>query len=408
MQDSSLPLQPRMWSSYTVLAAGLGLTGLTVVCAAAVEGRKDAALLEILCVIVAAGLLFSMSLFVLVRAETAACVAAERLAAELRKSGAALRLSEAVGHSLARSNIVGVVFSDPQGTLVEANDGFLKLVGYARQELLTGKLNLFKLTPPEYHAQDQLCLLDHGGHAPYAKEYLHKDGRRIPVLFGHAPLEADQDVFVGFVLDASERKQAERSLLESEERFKGIVSSAMDAILTVDQDQKIVLFNAAAERAFRCKAEDVLGQPLDKFIPARFRAVHRQHVQEFSATGVTTRGMGTQQTLWALRADGEEFPMEATISQIVVSGKKLFTVILRDISERKQAEEDRTKLLAAEQAARKEAESANRMKDEFLATLSHELRTPLTPILGWAHMLRGGGLDKAAAQRGLEIIERNV
>jgi signal transduction histidine kinase len=79
-----------------------------------------------------------------------------------------------------------------------------------------------------------------------------------------------------------------------------------------------------------------------------------------------------------------------------------------DITERKRAEEERERLLAGEQAAREEAEAANRLKDEFLATLSHELRTPLTSVLGWAAMLRGGRLDAATSARAVEIIERNA
>ena len=106
----------------------------------------------------------------------------------------------------------------------------------------------------------------------------------------------------------------------------------MDAIITVDERQHIVLFNAAAERIFRCSAADAIGGPLDRFIPERFRAAHRAHVTRFGATGATVRRMGGEVALHGLRADGEEFPIEASISHTKAGGKELFTVVLRDIS----------------------------------------------------------------------------
>jgi PAS domain S-box-containing protein len=133
--------------------------------------------------------------------------------------------------------------------------------------------------------------------------------------------------------------QSNERLGTSEARLAGIVNSAMDAIISVDNGQKIVLFNAAAERMFRCPATDAVGQQLDRFIPQRFREHHRQHVEGFAKTGVTSRSMRSLGALSGLRADGEEFPIEASISQVEVAGQKLFTVILRDITDRKQAEE---------------------------------------------------------------------
>jgi PAS domain S-box-containing protein len=139
--------------------------------------------------------------------------------------------------------------------------------------------------------------------------------------------------------DITERKRAEQNLKEGQSRFEGVIESAMDAIITIDDAQRVILFNTAAERMFGYSAADALGQPLDRFIPARFRAAHRAHVRAFEATGVTSRAMGKLGDLLALRADGKEFPIEASISQTEVDGAKLFTVILRDISDRKETEE---------------------------------------------------------------------
>ena len=130
--------------------------------------------------------------------------------------------------------------------------------------------------------------------------------------------------------DITERRRVEQSLRESRAQFAGIIDSAMDAIISVDESQRVVLFNAAAERIFRCEASKAIGQPLDRFIPARLCPAHREHVRAFGATGATSRAMGKLKHLTALRADGMEFPIEASISQTEVGGGKLFTAIVRD------------------------------------------------------------------------------
>ena len=113
----------------------------------------------------------------------------------------------------------------------------------------------------------------------------------------------------------------------------------MDAIITVDESQKIVMFNTAAEKIFRCPAAQAIGGPLARFIPERFRTAHHGHIERFSRTGATTRMMGARLELFGLRASGEEFPIDASISQATVAGGKYFTVILRDITERKRVED---------------------------------------------------------------------
>jgi PAS domain S-box-containing protein len=141
------------------------------------------------------------------------------------------------------------------------------------------------------------------------------------------------------VLERRERAARQDELKDTRDRLHGVIQSAMDAIITVDHDQHIVLFNEAAERIFRCRAEQAIGGALERFIPERFRAEHRAHVERFGATRVTTRMMGPRRTLVGVRADGEEFPIDASISQVTVEGRKLYTVILRDITEQVAAEE---------------------------------------------------------------------
>ncbi len=135
-----------------------------------------------------------------------------------------------------------------------------------------------------------------------------------------------------------QREAATRSLLSVQARASDVVESAMDAIMTIDAAQRVVLFNAAAERVFGWPRDAVVGQPVDRLLPERFRDVHRRHVAHFGSTGATARRMGGENVLTGLRADGREFPIEASISQHREEGRQLFTVILRDISERVAAE----------------------------------------------------------------------
>ena len=134
--------------------------------------------------------------------------------------------------------------------------------------------------------------------------------------------------------------RATAAVHDSEAQLSAIVESAMDAIITVDSEHKIVLFNRAAEQVFRCRKEEALGGSLERFLPVRFRAAHRAHIERFGHAGVTSRRMGDATALAAIRADGsEEFPIEASISQTQVDGRNFYTVILRDITARKQVED---------------------------------------------------------------------
>jgi len=140
----------------------------------------------------------------------------------------------------------------------------------------------------------------------------------------------------GTVADVTERKRAEADLWESHARLAGVIASAMDAIITVNEDQRVVVFNAAAETMFRCRARDVLGQPVERFIPSHYRSAHGEHMRRFGQTGITNRAMGGLDALTAVAADGKEFQIEASISQMEVGGRKLFTVIMRDVTQRQQ------------------------------------------------------------------------
>jgi PAS domain S-box-containing protein len=178
-------------------------------------------------------------------------------------------------------------------------------------------------------------------------------------------------------------ERAYEELRTSQARLAGIVGSTMDAIITVDLQQRIVLFNAAAEKIFGYPAKQAIGQPLDWLIPETVRAAHRVHIRNFGQTGVTTRSMHSPRQLSGVRAGGEEFPIEATISQVEAAGQKLYTVVLRDITERKRAEEE---LHKSERLA-----VAGRMA----ATVAHEINNPLESVANALYLVeRSGSLDE--------------
>jgi PAS domain S-box-containing protein len=136
------------------------------------------------------------------------------------------------------------------------------------------------------------------------------------------------------------RKEVDAALRETEKRFADIIGLAMDAIITIDGNQRIVVFNAAAEEMFRCPAAEAIGSSLERFIPPRYRTAHHQHVREFAQSGKKTRHASERHGMvTGLRADGEEFPIEASISTVETEGKMFFTAIVRDITQRKRAED---------------------------------------------------------------------
>ncbi len=175
-----------------------------------------------------------------------------------------------------------------------------------------------------------------------------------------------------------ERRLARRVLQRVEARVSGIVDSAMDAIIIADDEQRIVLFNSAAEKVFRWPRAAVLGQPLDMLIPERLRTAHRAHIDRFGQTGVTSRGMDDTTVLVGLRANGEEFPIDASISQLSEGGRKLFTVILRDVTERVRVQEA---LRQSREDVRELSMAAHSIREQEKSRIARELHDELAQAL---------------------------
>jgi len=200
----------------------------------------------------------------------------------------------------------------------------------------------------------------------------------------------------------TERVEAERMLARGEARLRGILDSAMDAIITVDERQRIVLFNAAAEHVFGCPKQEAIGAPLDWFIPERFRAQHGAHVRGFGGSSTVTRRMGVQRIVTGLRRNGEEFPIDASISQITEGDAKFYTVILRDVTERVNAvnalsrsREELREFAAAAASVREQEKSriARELHDELAQAL-----TALKMDLNWLEEKLPAGAEQLAAK----------
>jgi PAS domain S-box-containing protein len=162
---------------------------------------------------------------------------------------------------------------------------------------------------------------------------------------GARALDERDLVFVSAVVDqlatALERDAADRQLRTSQEKLAGIVSMATDAVITVDPQMNIVLFNEGAERIFGWSAEEMLGKPIEVLLPERLAVAHRAHMREFHTASDRSRRMGARRPeIIGRRKNGEEFPADAGISKLSVSGSSLCTVILRDISEQRRAEHE--------------------------------------------------------------------
>ena len=208
-----------------------------------------------------------------------------------------------------------------------------------------------------------------------------KGGHLVDVALTISPIRDAAGRIVGaskIARDMTGQRQMHAKLSATQARLEAIVDSAMDAVITVDEEQKIVLFNRAAEMVFGLRREQALGQPLEGLIPQRFRAGHRQHVERFGATGVTSRRMGDVTTLWALRSDGSEFPIEASISQAAEAGRRFYTVILRDITVRKHHEDE---LKRQQEELRELSARVLEAREEEKTLIARELHDELGQLL---------------------------
>lgn len=238
-----------------------------------------------------------------------------------------------------------IIGKDLHGNIVLWNEGARRIYGYTSEEVV-GKVHGAILHTPEDIAAGKpheiLEVAKREGKWEGTLSRLRKNGELFTAHAIVTPRRDAQGQVTGFLLiskDISEEMRLGAEQRRSAGQMAELVKAAMDAIVTIDAEQRIVLFNPAAEQVFGYSSDEVLGQSIERLLPQRFRAAHSEHIHNFEQTGATSRKMGALDAISGLRSNGEEFPIEASISQVEVAGQKLSTVILRDISERKRAEE---------------------------------------------------------------------
>jgi PAS domain S-box-containing protein len=266
---------------------------------------------------------------------------------------------------------IGMALVALDGTFTRVNRVLCEITGYAAEELTT--LTFRDITHPDDLSTDVALSeqLARGEMPRYQleKRYIRKDGSLVDILLSGSVLRGSGNAprcFIAQIEDISERKRAERALRRSEAKFSGIVSIAADAIISVDADQRITVFNEGAGQIFGYSRQEMIGTSLARLLPERYRTTHGISFAAFAAGDATARSMAERMEVYGLRKSGEEFPAEASISKVTVGSETFFSVVLRDISHRKSVEEALERALVA--------------RDEVLGIVAHDLRNPLSLI----------------------------
>ena len=306
---------------------------------------------------------------------------------EQKRVEEALAKSESRFRRLAETNTIAIFVGDANGQILEANAAFLQMTGYNEEDLENGIIHWDKLAPPELRfidARIQGQLATTGFSVPVETVHLRKDGRRLPVLLGMATLEGTQPrQAIGYMLDLTELKRVSEALRESENRYHHLFESAGDAIL-LSKGDTFVDANPKALALFRCSREQLIGHtPLD-FSPhlqpdgSESRTVVTEHVRR-ALSGETAHFEWQH-----MRTDGTPFDVEITLSSVEISGEIHLLGLIKDVTDRKKAEEERRRLEAQLVQAQK-MESVGRLA----GGVAHDFNNHLTVINGYCSLLLG-------------------
>ena len=278
--------------------------------------------------------------------------------------------------------IVGV---DSSGRVRLVNAQAEALFGYTRDELLGQPVELLV---PEAQRRTHPAHRERYFSEPRTRPMgagldlvaRHRDGREFPVEISLSSIQTDEGILVSAAIrDVTDRKQAEAM-------FRGLLEAAPDAMVIVDVDGRIQLVNAQTERLFGYEREELLGRPVEILVPQRFRSRHPQSRLAYTSKP-RVRGMGAGLDLFGLRKDGSEFPVEISLSPLQTSHGITVSAAIRDVTERRHADEARASAFQREREASQQLREVDRLRSDFLSTVSHELRTPLSAIKGFADLL---------------------
>jgi PAS domain S-box-containing protein len=292
--------------------------------------------------------------------------------------------TELIESILESSTEYSIVGKDLDGTIVLWNEGAHRMYGYEPEEML-GKRSDVLYTPEDTAAgkpQEIFDIAARNGKWEGTIERLRKDGARFPAHVVATPRRDAEGRVIGFLIiskDLSTEHRAERERASAEEKFRGLLEAAPDAIVAVDERGQIVLVNSQTERLFGYSREELMGRSIETLVPERFHGAHTGHRGGFFREP-RIRPMGAGLTLHGLRKDGVEFPVEISLAPLHTEEGLLVTAAIRDATERKRFEQ-------ALREKNEELERAIQAKDRFLASMSHELRTPLNAIIGFTGTL---------------------
>lgn len=320
---------------------------------------------------------------------------------ERKRAEEELRLSEERFSSAFEHAAIGIALVAPDGRWLKVNRALCDLVGYSSEELL--KKTFQDITHPDDletdlgYVKQMLC----GEIATYQmeKRYLHSAGHVVWVLLSVSLVRtelAQPLYFISQIQDITKRKRAEEALQSSEEKFRTVVETANDAIVTADISGNIVDFNKAAEKMFGRSKLEAEGQPLTILMPERFRDKHRDGIGRYRRTG-EAHVLGRTIELSGLRRDGTEFPLQFSLASWTARSQTFFTGVLRDITESKRIENEIKELNQQMERRNADLTAINKELESFSYSVSHDLRAPLRAIDGFSLALLEDAQDKLAA-----------